>query len=488
MKVVPSVAVGPVGLVIFGHPEWETRDRNGQPSGTTYAPALAYSYPTARQSKIGMLMDLVNNYGIDGVFLDYLRYPENTNPSHPEYACGFYGYDQPLIDQCMSQFGFDPRTVAVGSANYNLFNGLRIASVNTFLQEFKSAVAAGAHPTIAIGGFGDSTLSNDLCAARDWSAWGQNNWINTLWLGNYVVTIANMRQVLMQTRQLVGAGVQIQGALTPYNSFLSSNAQMVQASQELLIGGADRLWIYREDALTANNMWDGATQSNDKFIRMKKLAGTPIYSYNAAVAGAGIEPNEVSPAWGFVGSTAMANNGTFLLQDNTINAAAETGYYQCPARAGLMTRAAGNYSIEFRVRPTVDIASTVGSSGYANLQVAWSDDVSQYSVAIDKDSDDGGAGTTGGLLTGGTATITAFSGIDWSTPHTLRIVYDSTDKLFYFYLDNALANSLASASVQAAASAAGLQDRVLFGDSTTAGADAAAEWYFVNLDHNTYVP
>lgn len=487
LKVMPSVAIAPVGLVIFGRPEWETKDRNGSPSGSTFAPALAFSYPLARQTKTAMLLDLVNNYAIDGIFLDYLRYPENSNAAHPEYACGFYGYDPPLINQCIATYGFDPRTVAVGSANYNLFNGLRIASVNTWLQEFRTAVAASSRPTINIGGFGDSTLSNDLCAARDWSAWGQNGWIQTLWLGNYVASIATMKQVLADTRQLVGPSVQIQGALTPYNNFLSSNTQMVQAAQQLLLGSADRLWIYREDALTANNMWDGAGLANDKFIRMRKLSPTSIYAYTASTAGAGNEPNDVTPAWALTGSP-MTSTGTLLLQNLTVNGAAETGYYQSPVRSGLMTRVDGNYSITFRVRPLTDIVSTVGSTAYANMHVAWSDEVGQFSLAIDRDSDDAGAGTTGGLLAGGTATVTALSGIDWSVAHTIHVVYDGVDKVFYLYLDNALSSAVNATSMQSGASSAALRDRVQFGDSTTAGADGSAEWYSIAVNYNVYVP
>ncbi len=487
LKVVPSIAVGPVNLLIFGHPEWETKDRNNQPSSTTFAPSLAFSYPQARQAKVAMLMDLVNNYAIDGIFLDYCRYPENTNPSHPEYACGFYGYDAPLIQQCLGQFGFDPRAEPVGSPNWNIFNGLRVGSVVSFLQEFGAAVATSGR-NIPIGGFGDSTLANDLCAGRDWSIWGQGGHIDELWLGNYVVAISNMRQVLAQTRGLVGPGVLVHGALTPYAGFLTTNTQMVEASREMLIGGADRLWIYREDALTAGNLWDGAALANDKFIRMKKLTGTPLVQFDAAAAGAGIEPPEVSPAWVLSGSAAMTNNGAYLLQDNTVNPASETGAYQSPTAANTMKNATGNYAIELRVRPLTDIVSSAGSSAYANLHVGWSDDVWEYALAIDKDSDDAGAGATGGLRVGGAAMTSAVAGVSWATPHTVRISYDAVDGEFYFYLDNALVNALPDTGVKVGVAATGLRDRVAFGDSTTNGADAAAEWYRIRLDFNQYAP
>jgi hypothetical protein len=153
-----------------------------------------------------------------------------------------------------------------------------------------------------------------------------------------------------------------------------------------------------------------------------------------------------------------------------------------------MKHAHGNYAIELRVRPLTDLSSAPGSSNYANLHAAWSDDVWQYAVAIDRDSDDAGGGSTGGLRVGGTDLTSAASGVDWSVPHTIRISYDAIDAEFYFYLDDALVNALPDTSVKAGAAAAGLRDRVEFGDSTTSGADAAAEWFRIRIDHNQYTP
>lgn len=263
MKVSPSIAVAPVNQLLFGHPEWETLDRSGQRSSVTTGASLAFSYPAARQAKIAMLMDLVNGYAIDGIWLDYCRYPENS--SQPAYTCGFYGYDPPLIQQSLSQWGFDPRSEPVGSPNWELFNQLRRDSVTVFVQELRTAIH-GVKPQVRIAGFGDSTLNNDLCAARDWPAWAQGGYIDDFYSGNYVVPIASMRAEMMQVRQFIGPNVRLHGALTPFNNFLSTEQQMVDATVELVEGGADGLWVYREDALTNNNLWNGAKRANDVFL------------------------------------------------------------------------------------------------------------------------------------------------------------------------------------------------------------------------------
>ena len=70
IKVMPSVAVGPVSKIAREHPEWVTLDRNGDPSPKTGPASLAFSYPEARAARLAGLMDLVTGYDVDGVVLD----------------------------------------------------------------------------------------------------------------------------------------------------------------------------------------------------------------------------------------------------------------------------------------------------------------------------------------------------------------------------------------------------------------------------------
>jgi len=209
-----------------------------------------------------------------------------------------------------------------------------------------------------------------------------------------------------------------------------------------------------------------------------------LVGFDAASAGAGVTPSDVG--WSQFG-TAMTNNGTFLLQDNTgDDPATSSGEYLSPsAGAGTMMYQAGEYGVEFRVRPLDDVPF-LGGSHYANLYLTWSDDSWNYNVTIDKDTDDGGAGTTGGIKYGQNSMADAVLGIDWSVPRTIFIGYDGTLDTFNFYVDGAFASTVGTGSIARTGSFA--QDAVDFGDGTTGqGIDIGAEWYFVNI-HDTAVP
>ncbi len=205
-----------------------------------------------------------------------------------------------------------------------------------------------------------------------------------------------------------------------------------------------------------------------------------LVGFDAAAAGAGVTP--ASQGWSQFG-TPMVNNGAFLLQDNTADdPATSSGEYLSPTvAAGTMALTSGQYGIEFRVRPLTDVPF-LGGSHYANAYVFWSDDTFAYNITVDLDTDDGGAGTTGGIKYGQNSLSDAVLGIDWSVPHTIYIGYTGTAPFgsFDFYVDGVLTSTVAAGSLARTGSFA--RDAVDFGDGTTGqGLDVAAEWYSVSI-------
>ena len=256
IKVYPSIAVSPVERVIAGHPQWETLDREGNLSSATTTRALSLAYPAARAAKIAMIMDLVNGYDIDGVMLDYCRYPENSKSEKTKY--GFYGYDQPLIDACQAIYGFDPREVPIDSPQWNIFNQMRANTVTAFVREFREAVEASGRD-IRVGGFGDTDPAYEarMCG-RDVPAWAAEGLIDDYFLATYTEKIDQMTRVVSGVRKLAGTDVVLLSALSPFNRFITTNEEMVAAARAQIAGGADGVWIYRSDYLEELGLWEGA--------------------------------------------------------------------------------------------------------------------------------------------------------------------------------------------------------------------------------------
>jgi len=258
IKVYPSVAVSPTNQLLNENPQWETRDREGELSSVTTARAVSLAYPQARAGKIAVLMDLVNGYDVDGVMLDYCRYPETTKQKKTAY--GFYGYDAPLIDACQSIYGFDPREVPIDSPRWMIFNQMRVDTVTAFVREFREATRSSGR-YIRVGGFSDTDANREArVCGRYVPDWARQDLIDDYYLATYTQSIDEMPDVVRQTRELAGDDVMLISALSPFNRFLTTDEELVAASKAQLQGGADSLWIYRYDYLDELKLW-GGTQS-----------------------------------------------------------------------------------------------------------------------------------------------------------------------------------------------------------------------------------
>jgi len=604
LKVYTSVTVYNSNELFGAHPEWATKDKYGN----SHSSGLAFSYPAARAAKIPLFMDLVCYYDIDGLWVDYCRYPEPI-----------YGFDQPIIDECINNHGFDPRTVSESSPEYEIFRQIRAQSVTDFVGELHDA-ALQCNPDIRFIGFGGPDPNSDARNyGRDYIGWARSGHLDEVHLAIYPEPISQMREIVQNNRNSVGNYAELFSSLCVYNGWVGTEEEMIQATREQITGGADGLWIYREDYLTSLGLWDGAKNASYKCWKILNVPTSTLIEYKASLATG--DPTTVSPPWTLTGSS-MTDMGDYLLQSGS---GTQTGEYLSPlAAAGLMISGGTSnygYGIEFRIQPTEDIPTATGD--YDNLAIRWGDDTSVYRMTVDKDSDDGGSGTTGGLLCGssngqilvaeydastvsfkrpdqvvpawemssndpaaayddgdyftlnfaandgsqstnngdygcwtspysqmvsmvrgaGEYTIeakvrpvddlksisysyeyanmkicwaddvysymvcidkdsddggsgttgrvtrekypmqTVIGDIDWSVPHTLRIEYQGSTDTFDFYLDDVYKTSLSSVVLQYEPTYSGYQNRICFGDSTTGGyhPDYNSQWYFVRL-------
>jgi uncharacterized lipoprotein YddW (UPF0748 family) len=262
IKVYPSVAISPTTKILNEHPEWETMDREGNPSSLTTARGMSLAYPAARKAKVELVMDLVADYDVDGIMLDYCRYPETTG-SDPKCAHGFYGYDAPLIEACRSIHGFDPREVPLDSKEWQLFSQMRQDTVTSFVRELRQAIVQSGKK-VRLGGFGDTdpSLEADMCG-RNVVTWSRQGLIDDYYLATYTGDENEMRQVVAKVRELAGPEVVLLSALTPFANRITTNDAMKSAATAQLASGADSLWVYRHDFLEEHGLWDGAQKSSD---------------------------------------------------------------------------------------------------------------------------------------------------------------------------------------------------------------------------------
>lgn len=260
MKVIPSIAIGPINKLAKEHPEWVTRDRNGKPSTETGPTSLAFSYPEARAAKIANLIDLIKGYEVDGIVLDYCRYPEHTKT--PETAYGYYGYDEPLVKACQEIYGFDPRKETLNSQRWHLFSQLRMDSVTAFVMELRAEMKKSGK-NVSLIAFGDTDpVLEANCCGRDYASWSRKGLVDAFLAGSYTETPETMGKVLAKIREAIGPKMKLYPSLTPFNDRIITEAQMLEMAKICLEAGSDGLWIYRDDYFEKHNLWDAASKTS----------------------------------------------------------------------------------------------------------------------------------------------------------------------------------------------------------------------------------
>jgi uncharacterized lipoprotein YddW (UPF0748 family) len=260
----------PAGHIVLKHPEWILSDAKGTrmdhvPSskwktqgieGTFISPGV----PEFRRHIADVVRELVRTYDIDGIHLDYIRYPNKT-----------YSYDPTSRSQFLLRYGIDPVELSSNRAGVQKMLGAgtlaaldSIYAVNRTLAVDSMVVAihdaAGGKPLSA------AVIADPVYArtekGQDWPVWVQQKWID------FVVPMAYSMPPL-----------EVEAQARIYNRLVGVD--------HVLIG----LGVY-----------DG----RDKFLaesvgllRAIPVAGYAIFSYNALsenVDGASLIENAVLPA------------------------------------------------------------------------------------------------------------------------------------------------------------------------------------------------
>jgi hypothetical protein len=153
--------------------------------------------------------------------------------------------------------------VAIDSPQWQTFNALRAETVTNFVKEFRDAMKAS-KPSLILAGFGDTDPDMERrCCGRDWGAWGKRGLIEEFYLATYTEKADQMVDTVQRARAALGPNVKILAAMTPFNNFVTSNDQMKTIASEQMRGGADGVWVYREDALQKLDLWAGVKAANE---------------------------------------------------------------------------------------------------------------------------------------------------------------------------------------------------------------------------------
>ncbi|MBD2089796.1 family 10 glycosylhydrolase [Microcoleus sp. FACHB-1515] len=124
----PSSYPGPI---LAAHPDWANYDNAGNmiPAGQT-KPFLDPANPQARQYLLNLFEEIVTRYNVDGLQLDYIRYPFQDLSANRTY-----GYGIAARQQFQQLTGTDPIALTPRSPLWSRWTQFRIEQVNSFVAQ-----------------------------------------------------------------------------------------------------------------------------------------------------------------------------------------------------------------------------------------------------------------------------------------------------------------------------------------------------------------
>lgn len=182
-----------VGPILSKYPQWANVQRSSAGVKTPMPSSLEAGYyfldpanPEVRTFIHALVQELVTTYPVDGVQLDYIRYPASNSVTHPQFVDSTWGYTPTAIAAFQAQTGVSPLTLTPTDAKWEAWKLFKqqqvnsmVQSVATWLQTYRTT-----HPERASVQL-SAAIFPDVAAAltykhQNWGLWASEGWVDFL--------------------------------------------------------------------------------------------------------------------------------------------------------------------------------------------------------------------------------------------------------------------------------------------------------------------
>jgi len=194
-----------LGPILSRHPDWINKSKSGEDfdRGLQYRKAfLDPGNPQARQYILSILEEIVTNYDVDGIQLDYIRYPfQLNNPGR------MFGYGKSSRWLFKNQTGVDPLSLTPSSPLWSQWINFRIHLIDSFV-ETASTMLRQKRPNLVISAavFPYPLRDRLLKIQQNWEEWGKNNWVDMFAVMTYAMDTDTLEEKTQPLLKNASAG------------------------------------------------------------------------------------------------------------------------------------------------------------------------------------------------------------------------------------------------------------------------------------------
>jgi uncharacterized lipoprotein YddW (UPF0748 family) len=175
-----------LGPVLSRHPDWVNLDQNGQAFNKTNGFKKAFydpANPRVRQYLLKLLDEIATRYDVDGIQLDYIRYP--FQDGHTKQTFGYGKSSRYLFKQI---YGVDPIKLTRSSPLWNQWLGFRTKQIDSFVAEVSTNLKQK-RPDLMVSAAVFPMPRNQRLSTlqQNWEEWIYSEWVDIMVLMTYAL-------------------------------------------------------------------------------------------------------------------------------------------------------------------------------------------------------------------------------------------------------------------------------------------------------------
>ncbi|RAK09419.1 uncharacterized lipoprotein YddW (UPF0748 family) [Halanaerobium saccharolyticum] len=212
---------GKPGRILTENPDWANKNRKGEIVSYHNSSWLSPARNDVKNFLQRRYIYLVQNYDLDGINLDYIRFPE-------EYR-GSFGYDQATVDKFKEEYNLDPFEIESGSSNFALWNKYRENLITEMVKETSEKLKEIDPELLISADVIPGREEARFRALQNWSLWLENGYLDFVLPMTYTENLfSELSSWIKEDRQLISkplyAGISV---------FKLTSDQVIQQIEEI---------------------------------------------------------------------------------------------------------------------------------------------------------------------------------------------------------------------------------------------------------------
>ena len=197
-----------LGPIISRHPDWVITNKHGGQFdyGREYKKAfLDPANPQVQEYLSNLFEEIVTNYDVDGIQLDYIRYPFQDPKGNETF--GYGKSSRWLFKQAT---GVDPIELYPSHPLWNQWTNFRIRQIDSFVATVSERLKQRRpNLMISVAVFPIERRERLYRLQQNWEEWGQKNWVDMVFLMTYALDTGNLEDRTQALYQSGSAGASL---------------------------------------------------------------------------------------------------------------------------------------------------------------------------------------------------------------------------------------------------------------------------------------